>query len=141
MLTELSELDKAVAHCDRAIELNPDSVQAYSSLGNLYLRLGQLEKARDAFNRLSTLSSNSAFTRLGDAVILERQGRLQEAHDLLAEHVDADSSRMEERILLAIVKGQLGDDEEMAVAIELLESVSSSDDNQIRALFELGPVV
>lgn len=50
-LQSLSEPERAIDACLRAVTLNPGDPLGWSRLGHLYLRLGKLTEARSAFDR------------------------------------------------------------------------------------------
>jgi tetratricopeptide (TPR) repeat protein len=65
------ELDKALAYINRAIDLDPWNAAYLDSLGWVYYRMGEYEKARRPLE-------TAAGTRPADAVVLEHLGDLYE---------------------------------------------------------------
>lgn len=49
---------KAIATIKKAIELNPNSDDAYVDLGMTYMKMGKTQEARKAFNKATSLNSN-----------------------------------------------------------------------------------
>ena len=73
------KLQEAVASFDRAIQLNPDFVNAHSNLGNTLRDLGRLEEAEASCRQAISLKPGipEAHTNLGNT--LRDLGRLEEA--------------------------------------------------------------
>ena len=51
-----SRIDESIAEAKRALELNPSIVNAYESIGNDYLQLGQFEKSLEFYDKAIRLS-------------------------------------------------------------------------------------
>jgi Flp pilus assembly protein TadD len=49
---------KAIATIKKAIELNPNSDDAYVDLGMTYTKMGKTQEARKAFNKATSLNPN-----------------------------------------------------------------------------------
>jgi len=50
-LRELRRLDEAVQHLEKALAIRPDAARIYCNLGNVQVERGDLEAARDAYER------------------------------------------------------------------------------------------
>jgi superkiller protein 3 len=83
---QADRIDSAVQAYQNAIRLNPAFDSAYINLGLAYIQLGQLDNARDTFQRVLNLPDRAevpasihtiAYYNL--AVILNRQGKSAEA--------------------------------------------------------------
>src|SRR5207248_4877202 len=66
-LQESGASEKAIALLDAVIAAHPDFAEAYNSLGVVYMRLGQHDRARAAFRTLLELdpTSSTAYANLG----------------------------------------------------------------------------
>jgi Flp pilus assembly protein TadD len=49
---------KAIATIEKAIELNPNSDDAYIDLGMTYTKMGKTQEAREAFKKATSLNPN-----------------------------------------------------------------------------------
>jgi Flp pilus assembly protein TadD len=49
---------KAIATIKKALELNPNSDDAYVDLGMTYMKMGKTQEARKAFNKATSLNPN-----------------------------------------------------------------------------------
>jgi tetratricopeptide (TPR) repeat protein len=63
----------------KAIESDPGNLQAYTLLGQLYLSQRRLDQALAEFDRLSKLQARPAGAHTMAGIILEAQGRVEEA--------------------------------------------------------------
>lgn len=52
------DLNGAIAHLSKAVEIYPSFVAAYNSLGRAYMELGNIEKARDQFAEATVLDDH-----------------------------------------------------------------------------------
>ena len=137
VLHELGEFDAARASYENALKLNPKSVEAHRCLANLGIRVGDLEEARRHYRKMGEVSGDPRLAAVGEAAILERKGKVREAHDRLVPSIESGLDAEDAMILLARIKEQLGGPREAA---EILGQVSVTDRNRIRVLFELGKV-
>jgi TolB-like protein/Flp pilus assembly protein TadD len=56
VLAMQSRIDDSIVEAERALELNPSIVNAYESIGNDYLQLGQFEKSLEFYDKAIRLS-------------------------------------------------------------------------------------
>ncbi len=101
LLTQVGELDDAVAHIQAALNVNRDSPQFQSSLAQAYFRSGKLAEAIETLERVVARQPDSfqAFSDLGAA--LQESGQLERA-------VEAYRRSIERKPDLAIVHFNLG---------------------------------
>ncbi|MEP2989689.1 MAG: TIR domain-containing protein [Parasphingorhabdus sp.] len=82
------EYDEAIAAGRRALEINPERNSVHGDIGDSYLMLGQLGKARQEYE----LEKNSLITLTGKAILEHREGNRAEAQKnfdgLVADHGD-----------------------------------------------------
>jgi len=78
-LAERGQLAAAIAHQERAIELQPDLATAHDNLGTAVARLGRIDEAIDHFRRALAIEPERAatLTNLGNAMIAK--GRFTDA--------------------------------------------------------------
>ncbi|MGI5916541.1 MAG: tetratricopeptide repeat protein [Anaerolineae bacterium] len=69
----------ALAICRRILETFPRHVATYGVLGRIYLELGDHRTAADLFRRLLSADPEHVLAYVGLAIILEEQGRPEEA--------------------------------------------------------------
>ncbi|NEQ40210.1 MAG: tetratricopeptide repeat protein [Okeania sp. SIO3I5] len=73
-------LDPQIAICRKSIEQNPKDFHAYSRLGKLLEKNGQLGEAIHIYNKIMELDSDSAIEgHISKAQVLEKQGKTDEA--------------------------------------------------------------
>ncbi len=79
MLESAGQIAESIAEHERALELNPNLVQAYINLISLYGRKGEVEKAAQAYRAVIALNPNLADSHYNYGVLLAEQGRYSEA--------------------------------------------------------------
>jgi tetratricopeptide (TPR) repeat protein len=65
----------SIAHCQKALETDPENASAHNDLGVLYLNDGQLEKARTEFQRAAVLQPKLAIAYINASFALLALGR------------------------------------------------------------------
>jgi protein O-mannosyl-transferase len=73
------QVDEAMAHFQRALEIQPNNVEAIVNLGLAYSQIGRLNEAMAEYRRALELEPNNAETHDKLGGILLRQGQLNEA--------------------------------------------------------------
>jgi Flp pilus assembly protein TadD len=79
MLWRNGQLDKAVAALERALEINPDSIEALSNLATIWFGEKQLDKAEELLRRAYELNPNHPDVLNNLAGVLTVQGEWGEA--------------------------------------------------------------
>jgi len=74
----------ALDEVKQAIALNPNSSDAYSLRGLIYIRMGEPDFAEDSFRRALAIKPNAAPIQHNYAMFLCQQGRLPESEKLFA---------------------------------------------------------
>jgi len=72
---ENGKLAASIAHCQKALETDPDNAAAHNDLGVLYLSDGQAEKARTEFQRAAALQPRLAMAYINESFALLALGR------------------------------------------------------------------
>ena len=76
---QAGRIDEAIAEQHKALQLNPEAVQAHINLISLYGRLGQFEKAIESYQAALKLNPNQADIHYNYGVLLSRQGNKEGA--------------------------------------------------------------
>lgn len=109
LLFAASDAEGAEEACRKALELDPVHLSAATMLANILLNRGDLDEARELFERLegAGIAPAHVVTTLG--AIACRQGRLEEAQRRLEAVVDARPDAIMARLWLARTFDRLGD--------------------------------
>ena len=103
----LGEHEEALRFGQRALELQSDFVVGIYALGLTYCRTGELDKGRDAFDRLLALSNRAPYFLGWAAVARSLDNRVEEARVLTAEvehHCLSEDAQPVARLLIAIAR-------------------------------------
>lgn len=100
---EMGQSTAAILDYRRAIAQQPRNAQLYDELGRTLARLGRLAEAERAFASAGGLGSSAA--RLELAQLMVRQGRREEAHNLLRRLLSATSDPRLRRAAEALLAG------------------------------------
>src|SRR5260370_42659819 len=96
ILAELGEFDESIKYLDRAIQIDPSDYRAYGHKAGTLLDKGDLAGAETCARKELALrdTEDQVYFSVCDSlsVILERQGRLDEAKQVLKEGIDATGS-------------------------------------------------
>lgn len=82
-LTALDRLKEALTACERAIQMNPNFINAYIHRGVVWNKLGYLGNAEESLRHAVKLNPDIAMAHEGLASVLNLQGRLDEAEQSL----------------------------------------------------------
>ena len=72
-------LERAIAHYQRALQLNPRDAAAHSNLGDVLKRAGRIEEAMEHFRQAVRIQPSLAEPHYNLANLLSAQGKLEEA--------------------------------------------------------------
>jgi tetratricopeptide (TPR) repeat protein len=102
-----NRVSMAIKEFQRALRLNPDFKEGYSSMGYIYLKLGDLESSLKKYLSLLSIDPRniSALTNIG--VIKAKQGRLKEAVEYWERVVEIDKLNVAARQNIEKAKGTL----------------------------------
>jgi Flp pilus assembly protein TadD len=73
------DLAQAIAHCQKALETDPDNAAAHNDLGVLFLNQGAAEKARAEFQRATAIQPRLTIAHVNASFALLALGRPREA--------------------------------------------------------------
>jgi Flp pilus assembly protein TadD len=76
---ENGKLKESIAHCQKALESDPDNASGHNDLGVLYLNDGQTEKARAEFQQATALQPGLAVAHVNQSFALLALGRASES--------------------------------------------------------------
>jgi Flp pilus assembly protein TadD len=101
--TRAGDIQSSMAHLRKAIEIEPDFMEAHNNLGIRHLELGQHELAAEQFRIAVELDHNAApaFSNLG--VALARLGQLPEAEKAARRAVEMDGTNRKCRLVLGVI--------------------------------------
>ncbi len=102
VLLERGQLDKSLAHFEKAAELAPHMVAPYQNMGRIYYKMGDRSSASEMFKKARKLGSKSTYPRIMIGYILREEGKHDEAIDYFTREVKADPSSALLRAELAL---------------------------------------
>ena len=137
---------EAIAQFSRAVEYQPNYVEAYQGLGDALRRAGRVEASLKPYKLAIDINPRSVQARLGYAMALIKLRRYQEARDWLSEAMTLQPDQPVlahtlARLLAAAPDGRARDGERsMALIQELFKTNKSTDlgETMAMALAELG---
>ncbi len=137
LLQHFGELDRAVEHCKKAIELSPADISAYKNLGDCYVQLEMLDEAMEAYADAYDINSESSELCVAIGDVWQEVGDRQEASTWFDKAVQLDEGNIKAQCGLAkLVSDTLGTD----AAIEMLEPLLEENSDNIDLLLLLSDV-
>lgn len=124
-----SDVKSAIEKLTEAVHLYPQFAEAYSELGTLYLKNGEMAKAEDALRRTLQLNEKNAAAQLNYGIVLLNQRKMFEAEKELEKAVLADENAATPHMYLGIAL--LGLDYEDYAEKEFLKAISLKDEEKI----------
>jgi len=117
-LTLTGQAEQALAYAQRAIEIDPTFYAGHTTLGDVYVGLGRLEEATDAYRAAQGLSEGPfSMASLSLAFVAATSGRLAEAEAIM-QGLEVEATEYSS-FMVAAVHAALGDAER---AFEQLEA-------------------
>lgn len=92
----------AIEKLNEAVKLHPQFAEAYSELGSLYLKTGDLSKAEEALKKTLQLNERNATAQLNYGIVLLNQRKMYEAEKQLEKAVLADETAATPHMYLGI---------------------------------------
>ena len=135
---KLNNFDKAEKDLKTALELEPDSAEAYATLGAIYLTKQDPVKAEEFYLKSLELNSKSAITYFDLGKIKTYQENYIKAKEYLEKAIELEPKAIEAIRLLANVEQHLGNLEN---ACNLLVNVLELDADNVDNLVQLGYVL
>jgi tetratricopeptide (TPR) repeat protein len=111
-LVNRGEIDEAMSHYLRAVEIDPTYTDAHNNLGNLYVRKGDLDHATAEFRRALQINPNYTLAHNGLGATLYQKGDLDGAIEQYRMALRLDPYYATAYYNLAMVLAQKGDDDE-----------------------------
>ena len=129
LLAQWNQNIEALAQFEALLKLAPENIDALYAAGVLSEGLGQMDKARQLFERLLVVRPEEDRARLYLGQILSRQGETEQALVLLGEIVSS-NFYLDAQLRIGFV---LSDDNRIEEAIEHLSNITpKSQDEQVR---------
>lgn len=97
------KFDAAVPELTKAVEMNKDSIEAHTQLGNAYRGLKQYDKAFEAYRAAKKIDRYVTRPHLENARALIETGQIEAAIDQLNHVVELDPKNLEALVLLGRV--------------------------------------
>ncbi len=114
VLVGRGQLDEAIAHYRKALEIKPDDVGAHNNLGLVLADRGQLDEAIAHYRKVLDIEPDSAQAHSNLGLALAEQGRLDEAIVHLRKTTELSPRFAESHFNLANALAKLGQFDEMA---------------------------
>ena len=131
------DFEGAVAAFKHVSELNPESTQAYVSIGSAYMRMDRLTEAANAFRRALALDPEDAVARVGMAQVHKLWGQPDQALEELEKALERDPENADAHYTRAIIYQELG---ELELELEALVATATIDPRNSVALSRLADV-
>lgn len=131
------DFEGAVEAFRRVCELDPESTQAYVSVGSAYMRLDRLTEAANAFRKALDLDPSDAVARVGMAQVHKLWGQPDQALEELERALEHDPENADAHYTRAIIYQELG---ELELELEALAATAAVDPRNSMALSRLADV-
>jgi tetratricopeptide (TPR) repeat protein len=132
---QLFQTDEAVSAYERALNLEPDSVDSLVELGNVLLNAGRLDEATMRYSAAVARNGVSAPAHQGLSEVHLRRGQLEEARTAAERAILSDSTNRKAHYLRAMTLFRTGRnteaDEELAL-YQQLETAERAEENNRR---------
>jgi tetratricopeptide (TPR) repeat protein len=132
-----NNLEKALDHLNRAVEIHPDFSQAYNNIAAIYLKMNRRDEAEAAFLKSIEIDPDAKAARKNLGFIYLTTGREEEAAASLKKAAELDPSDAE---TYAFLGEALYQSREFQAARAALEQAIQLDPELFRATFRLGYV-
>jgi len=131
--------DAAEHHYRKAVDLNPESIQAWAGLANVHRYLGRLDDALEVIRETQQIFPSERTAFAGEADILERKGDYEAAYQLASTICEQDSLEpMAADVLLRVCHRTDSYDQAVAVAKRLIDSPTVKETGKEMLRFSLG---
>jgi tetratricopeptide (TPR) repeat protein len=97
-----NDVEKSIAHLKKAVEIDPQFVEAYINLGARHLKLNQPEKALAAFESAVKIDENLSVGYSNAAAALIVLQRFEEAETAAQKALDSDPTNLRGRYMLGL---------------------------------------
>ena len=126
---------RAEARYLSAIKLNPDSTDAYVGLGNTYMKMDEIDQARETFEHITKTwpQNDKGFARLAE--LEESKGNLDEAKDLLLHALSINNEIVDYHIDLSEVYTRLHDNEKALSSLQKAQNLEPNNPKVLDKLF------
>jgi tetratricopeptide (TPR) repeat protein len=142
MLASEGKTEEAIFHFHRALEMQPQLVDARVNLGILLVKKGMTEEARKQYLTVLRYAPDLAEAHFSLGNLYLREGKLEDARRHLAEAVQADPGHAGARTNLGVTLGRQGNMKEaiaqLEKAVELKPDSAEAHDNLAKACWVSG---
>ena len=110
LLRRKGQLDEAIAHFQKALEIQPDNARVHNNLGNALLQNGQLDEAIAHFQKALEIQPNLAVVHDNLGAVFLKKGQIDEAIARFRRALDIQPGLVEAHYNLGLAlfqKGQL----------------------------------
>jgi tetratricopeptide (TPR) repeat protein len=110
LLRRKGQLDEAIAHFQKALEIQPDNARVHNNLGNALLQNGQLDEAIAHFQKALEIQPNLAVVHDNLGAVFLKKGQIDEAIAQFRRALDIQPGLVEAHYNLGLAlfqKGQL----------------------------------
>jgi tetratricopeptide (TPR) repeat protein len=128
-LQKNSKSEQAIALLENVVELHPKSKDIYVGLGDIYLELGKLEEALDAFNKAQNLGGHGDINLVHLANHLKQQGKYQQAITTY-ENIIEQNPDTEAEVYIGLADA-LNQEEKYTLALETINKILGDKDDEI----------
>ena len=129
------KLAEALSACGRAVELQPDDLEAYLIMARLLLNLGRMDQAVSMYELASLAAPARSDIQTSLAAALARQGRLEEASAACRRAIELAPRNVGAYLNLGIIRGKSDD---LEGAVEAYRQAIGIDPASPEALTNLG---
>lgn len=137
-LEQAGKIKEAITEHEKALEVDPNEVQAHVNLIGLYGRLGQVDRAEQHYRAAVSLNPNQAQSRYDYGVLLFRQHQYAEAQKAFQETLEINPFHAEARHNLGFLFEQQG---QIEPALKEYERAVEDRPNYRLAHFHIGRIL
>ena len=77
-MTDLGQLDEAIAHCQHILKIFPKHLETYRLLGKAFLEYKRYKDAVDIFSRVLVVEPNDFVANVGMSIIRDEENKLDD---------------------------------------------------------------
>ena len=136
--SQKGQVEEAISHLRKAIEISPNFVMAYNDLGAQLLSQGRLDEAAESLQHAVTLDSRAFNPALNYGIVLVHLHRFPEAIESLSRALSLQPNSAAARLYSGLAYQGLGSTNEAAQALKAAYETGGND--YAIALFHLGEI-
>ncbi|MBC8319038.1 MAG: sulfotransferase [Desulfobulbaceae bacterium] len=136
--SRMFKFDKAIAAYKEAVAVNPDDYDVHNKLGILHGKLGSLDLATRCFQDALRVKPDFSAARFSFAEVLEKNNRIEEAHQETCKGLTIDPDDIELQSLAAACERRLGKVRKAIDRLSQIDAAHLSAVNRRQLYFERG---